>query len=208
MIRNLVSSTPSVAVDKIGVEAYAKYGGFLVQPRSWSSPMKAVNYGSVWGMDNGCFKEYNPTAILNMLKKSQGIPGCLFAVVPDVVCDAQSTLLLFNAWIGTYQRYGYPPCLVAQNGIEDTCIPWDSMAALFIGGCNLFKYSDLVRKLVAEAKQRGKWVHMGRVNSWRRIQYAIEIGCDSFDGTGHALYPENIRKHLPFQQMKIPKLAL
>jgi hypothetical protein len=208
MIRNLVSSTPKTAVDKIGIEAYQQYGGFLVQPRSWSSPQKAVDCGSVWAMDNGCFKAYDPDAILTMLKKSQGISGCLFAVVPDVVCDAAATLILFNAWISTYQRYGYPPCLVAQNGIENTRIPWDSMAALFIGGDNAFKYSNLTRELVTEAKQRGKWVHMGRVNSWRRIQYAIEIGCDSFDGTGHALYPENIRKHLPFQQMKIPKLAL
>ena len=30
---------------------------------------------------------------------------------------------------------------------------------------------------------RGKWVHMGRVNSTRRIRYAASIGCDSVDGT-------------------------
>ena len=36
---------------------------------------------------------------------------------------------------------------------------------------------------MAEAKRRRKWVHMGRVNSERRIRYAASIGCDSIDGT-------------------------
>jgi len=39
------------------------------------------------------------------------------------------------------------------------------------------------RELVREAKRRGKWVHMGRVNSLKRLQYATSIGCDSADGT-------------------------
>ena len=36
---------------------------------------------------------------------------------------------------------------------------------------------------MAEAKARLKWVHMGRVNSLRRLRYASAIGCDSADGT-------------------------
>jgi hypothetical protein len=32
-------------------------------------------------------------------------------------------------------------------------------------------------------KRAGKWVHMGRVNTDRRIRYAAAIGCDSIDGT-------------------------
>ena len=36
---------------------------------------------------------------------------------------------------------------------------------------------------MAEAKAHGKWVHMGRVNSLKRLQYAAAIGCDSADGT-------------------------
>ena len=31
---------------------------------------------------------------------------------------------------------------------------------------------------------------MGRVNSWPRIQYAYEIGCDSVDGSGFSMFPE------------------
>lgn len=39
------------------------------------------------------------------------------------------------------------------------------------------------RHLVWEAKERGKWVHMGRVNGESRVLYARDIGCDSVDGT-------------------------
>jgi hypothetical protein len=43
---------------------------------------------------------------------------------------------------------------------------------------------------VGEARGRGKWVHMGRVNSLRRLRYAAAIGCDSADGTYLAFGPD------------------
>jgi hypothetical protein len=53
-----------------------------------------------------------------------------------------------------------------------------------------WKLGQLARDLVAEAKQRGKWVHMGRVNSLKRYRYAKLIGCDSADGTFVAVAPD------------------
>jgi hypothetical protein len=38
------------------------------------------------------------------------------------------------------------------------------------------------------------WVHMGRVNSWRRYSYAAGLGIDSVDGTLLAHGPD---LHLP-----------
>ena len=56
--------------------------------------------------------------------------------------------------------------------------------ALFIGGAtNEFKLGPEVEAIVAEGRQRGIWIHMGRVNSLRRLVYAASIGCDSIDGT-------------------------
>lgn len=53
----------------------------------------------------------------------------------------------------------------------------------FIGGSTAWKLGPHARRLVADAKRRGKWVHMGRVNSLKRFRYAAAIGCDSCDGT-------------------------
>jgi hypothetical protein len=41
----------------------------------------------------------------------------------------------------------------------------------------------LAHRLGAETKRRGKWLHMGRVNSARRFAIAELMGCDSVDGT-------------------------
>jgi hypothetical protein len=49
--------------------------------------------------------------------------------------------------------------------------------------CTEWKTGPDAQALVAEAKRRGKWVHMGRVNSQKRYEYARAIGCDSVDGT-------------------------
>lgn len=46
-----------------------------------------------------------------------------------------------------------------------------------------WKLGPAAAELVAEAKARGLMVHMGRVNSRKRLQYAADIGCDSADGT-------------------------
>jgi hypothetical protein len=45
------------------------------------------------------------------------------------------------------------------------------------------KLGPEVEAIVAEARARNVWVHMGRVNSLRRLAYAASIGCDSVDGT-------------------------
>jgi hypothetical protein len=48
--------------------------------------------------------------------------------------------------------------------------------------------------LTTLAKARGKYVHMGRVNSLKRYRYAVSIGCDSVDGT---FLVRGARKNLP-----------
>ena len=62
-------------------------------------------------------------------------------------------------------------------------IPWDDFDCLFIGGRDSFKEGPIVRAACAEARRRGKWVHMGRVNGLRRLLVALEFGVDSVDGT-------------------------
>lgn len=53
-----------------------------------------------------------------------------------------------------------------------------------------WKMGAAARALAAQAKQRGLWVHMGRVSSLIRLLYAARIGCDSVDGTHAKFKPE------------------
>jgi len=160
--------------------------GRLVTPRHFCSLPE--HEGWPWAADNDCFQGLHPGAYFAMLDALVGARGhCLFVTVPDVVADAQATAKLFEVWWRALARRGLPAALVAQDGLEHLdrwlSIVWPRIDALFIGGSTEWKLGPGAEALVREAKDRGKWVHMGRVNSARRIRYAASIGCDSIDGT-------------------------
>lgn len=115
---------------------------------------------------------------------------CGFVVAPDVVGDAAATLARSAPFLPAIRAAGYPAAFVAQNGLEDLDVPWSSFDVLFIGGDTAWKLGPAARGLVAEAFARGKRVHMGRVNSLRRMRYAAAIGCHSVDGTFLAFGPD------------------
>lgn len=46
-------------------------------------------------------------------------------------------------------------------------------------------------QIVKRAKQRGLWIHMGRVNGSRRTKYAAALGCDSVDGSSTARFMQD-----------------
>lgn len=142
--------------------------------------------GVTWCADNGCFGKGYPgdEAWLAWLDSHKADAGtCLFAVAPDVVGDAAATLTRSLPFLPRIRAMGYPAAFVAQDGLENLNVPWDDFDVLFIGGSTEWKLGAAARDLVAEAKRRGKWIHMGRVNSERRLRYASFIGCDSADGT-------------------------
>lgn len=183
---NLIQNTAQLILDAHNGDT--NHCGQLSAPDSGYDVKKAVNLGMNWAMDNGCFKRYEPEKIIKMLKKNRDIPGCLFMTAPDVVGNHDETLLLFRAWLGTIQSYGYPVAFVIQNGATVHNVPFDSCQAIFIGGDNAFKYSQDVRDIIKEALKRGLWVHAGRVSTIRRIRYFFALGCHSFDSSGFSRF--------------------
>lgn len=141
--------------------------------------------GVKWCADNGAFSDrFNEGkwwAFLNA--NAYAAADCLFAVAPDVVGDAAATLERSLLWLPKIRALGYPAAFVAQDGAETVGVPWDEFDCLFIGGTTEWKLGPHAREIAVEAKRRGKWLHMGRVNSERRFEYAAAIGCDSADGT-------------------------
>ena len=61
---------------------------------------------------------------------------------------------------------------------------------MFVGGTTAYKMGAAAAACVREAKRRGLWAHMGRVNSGSRIKYAKSIGCDSCNGTRISLFTD------------------
>lgn len=129
------------------------------------------------------------------------------------VGDAEATLKRSAQWYGPIRELGYKVALVAQDGLKVEDVPWDEIDAIFIGGSDAYKVGEAPAgktrpvkldgtplgvpgcwEVVREAKRRGLWVHMGRVNSQSRYRLAKAMGCDSADGTYLTFGPD---KNLP-----------
>jgi hypothetical protein len=164
-----------------------------------------------WCADNGCFSDnWDEAKWWQFLTdNAHRADTCLFAVAPDVVGDAWATEQRSAPWLAKIRDLGYPVAYVAQDGLEELELPydgtdwWDAFDVLFIGGTTEWKLGPHARRLVAQAKARGKWVHMGRVNSEKRYRYAHSIGCDSADGTYLKFGPDvNLPKLLTWARVE------
>lgn len=174
-----------------GSALIAQYGGepwlgqFLC-PRSRNAIVLPL-----WAADNAAFSKFDPVAYATMLERAAAEPTRpLFVTVPDVVGDAFRTRWRFADWYPVLKRFRLPLAYVLQDGEHTDTVPWSLIAAVFVGGSTAFKVGAQARALVVEAQRRGKWVHMGRVNTVRRLMYAQQIGCDSVDGSGFARFPD------------------
>lgn len=140
-----------------------------------------------WAIDNGAFATFEPKAFQSLLKREEHHQDqCKFVTVPDVVGSARRTLEVFGHWVP--KLAGWPLALACQDGQEDQPMPWDSIAAIFIGGSTNWKVGPHAVGCIKAAQAMGKWVHVGRVNDPARFAYFDELGVDSIDGSGIARY--------------------
>lgn len=145
----------------------------------------------IWAADNACFaSKWDEKKWFSWLESKPNPASALFATVPDVVADHAGTRERWDRYAPMVSRLGYKPAFVLQNGATIDDVPFDTMGALFIGGTTDFKLSKEAREFVSICKEKNIWVHMGRVNSLRRMEIAKSWGCDSVDGTYLAFGPD------------------
>ena len=140
-----------------------------------------------WAIDNGAFSQFEEDAFLALLKReAHHAEKCLFVTAPDVVGSALRTLEIFERWRG--KLTGWRVALVCQDGQENLPIPWDDIAAVFIGGSTSWKCSPAASQIIRAAQILHKHVHVGRVIGPSRFQHFEDLGVDTVDGTGLARY--------------------
>jgi hypothetical protein len=140
-----------------------------------------------WAADNGCFagkwefeKHFD---WLDRLPRT-----ALFAVSPDVYPSAEESLRLGLEYAPLIREMGFKVAVVAQTGAEKLIWPWAELDCLFVGGERTenpkheWKTSEAAAGLCKTARNHGKAVHMGRVNSYKRLERARAMGCTSADG--------------------------
>jgi hypothetical protein len=187
-------STASVA----RMTAHRERLGILLTPANRNSVAAVVATGLPWAIDNGAYSGFDREAFDHLAReKAVGQPGLLWVAAPDTVGNAESTLFKFEYWQPRLAAGGLPIAFVGQDGLESLEPPWDRFECLFLGGSTAWKLSSAAWDLAAEAKRRGKLVHIGRVNSLRRMRVAQIFGCDSIDGSSASMFGDKyIHKYL------------
>lgn len=180
-IRDVLQARPTIA---------RRHLGHLLTPHNQNLISSLLATKLPIACDNSCFGGLDVPALERMLIAVQPYARRIgWCAVPDVVADHRATLRQFGQYAGLVGWAGLPLAFVAQDGCEPIAgVPWNDIRCLFIGGSTAWKLSDATAALIREAKYRGKWVHIGRVNSFARINHFDALGADSFDGSQFSMF--------------------
>jgi hypothetical protein len=156
--------------------------GHLMSPEGWRRPDPAFPYA----IDNGAFGAWKPGrafdggAFYSLLERV-GIEPIKpeWVAVPDVVMDRAGTLSMWRQWAPVVARVGAPLAFVVQDGMKAADVPAEA-AVIFVGGSTPWKWLT-----VPMWCEQGRRVHVGRVNSGRRLRQCARLGVESCDGTGY-----------------------
>lgn len=167
---------------------YKPFLGWLNTPRSAMSFDTLQKTRLPIGIDNSAFTFFDEKRYRGLISRINC--DVEWITLPDVVGDAKTTTAMFHEW---KTKIDLPRAYVGQDGCEDIEIPWNDFNCFFIGGTTEWKLSQEAAVVVKEAQRRGKLVHMGRVNSQKRLRYAYQLGVDSIDGSGYSRF---LKKYL------------
>lgn len=155
--------------------------------------------GFPYGLDNGAWSAYSAgrpfdeklfsTALRKLGRDAD------WTVIPDVVAGGPASLDLSLRWMRTVLDETPRALLAVQDGmIASDVRGWlGSRVGLFVGGSTAWKERTMQEwgNLGAEL---GCWVHVGRVNSVRRISMCSAARAHSFDGTSASRFQVTLRK--------------
>jgi hypothetical protein len=146
-----------------------------------------------YALDNGAYgawekkHEWDEHAYIELLENARRATYPLWAAVPDVVCDRDATIAKWPIWSRKVREIlpHTPLAFVVQDGMTPADVPADA-EVIFVGGGNDFKWRTL-RTWTANFPR----VHVGRVNSERKLWQCHDAGAESCDGTGWTMGGED-----------------
>jgi hypothetical protein len=133
-----------------------------------------------------------------------------FIVAPDIVEGGLESLKLSMSWIGRLSRYPGELLIAVQDGMtEKEIFPilerFD--VGLFVGGSTEWKLRTL--PIWGSLSKRFQcYLHVGRVNSARRIALCALAGVDSIDGSTLLLNPTDQKATALSNALRQPALFL
>lgn len=155
--------------------------------------------GFRYGLDNGAWTAHQRGGSFDerlfsvaLAKMGQGAD---WTVVPDIVGGGLESLKLSLRWLPSVLDATQVALIAVQDGMSfgDVGHLLGKRVGLFVGGSTPWKLStiDGWAKLGRDA---GCWVHVGRVNTVKRILSCSIAGVHSFDGTSASRYCKTLPK--------------
>lgn len=153
-----------------------------------------------YGVDNGawgCYRRgvpFDSDAFLRLLDQYGECAD--WAVLPDIVAGGERSLELSLSWWPRLRDRCPDWLLPVQDGMEP-CVVVNALSSMpancgvFLGGTTEWKLANLER-YGAIARGLGRYYHVARVNTARRIRLCAEVGADSIDGTSATRYANTL----------------
>lgn len=150
-----------------------------------------------WAVDNGAWSAYLQGKSFDEDAFSRAIDkvgeGADWVVLPDIVAGGMASLDLSLKWLDRLRGFPERALIAVQDGItvDDVRDYLGPMVGLFIGGSTPWKLATL-DAWAALSRRKGCYLHVGRVNSLKRINACAQVGANSFDGTSIIAFPNSI----------------
>ena len=165
-----------------------------------------TNHGFSYALDNGAWRAhqqdipFDEPAFVDMLGKHAA--GSDWIVSPDIVCGGMDSLECSLSWLPRLEIYGRRILIPVQDDMTDEHIMplVGDGVGIFVGGSTEFKERSLPM-WGRVSHETGCILHVGRVNSCRRIALCGAAGATSFDGSGASKFSVTVRK-LTFAAMQ------
>jgi hypothetical protein len=164
-----------------------------IRTRGWGLMVSASGVQRTEGferyaLDNGAWtahqqrRPWDEAAFVRLLEALGA--GADFVVAPDIVAGGRESLRLSERWLPRLDGIGRRRLIPVQDGMTtgDVRPVLGAEIGIFVGGSTAFKL-DTMPVWGALARERRCYMHVGRVNTARRIRLCAMAGADSFDGS-------------------------
>lgn len=159
--------------------------------------------GMPYGLDNGAWTYHQKGLPFDEARYALALDKLAaradWVVVPDVVGNAEATMRLTAKWLPMLPPLrAQRPLVAVQDGmtiadVERLIGSHGRRVGVFLGGSTEWKL-DTMAMWGAWCLEQGRYFHVARVNTMKRIRVAADAHASSFDGTSVTRFPVNLTR--------------
>ena len=175
----------------------------LLRDNGWNllvvAGQKLQTHGFQYALDNGAWSSFQNGLPFNVHEFEKAVTklgdNAEFIVVPDIVEGGLESLRFSESWLPTLDGIGKRRLIAVQDGMTTADVEpiLSTEIGIFIGGSTEFK-ENTMPEWGRVCRDKNAYLHVGRVNSRRRIKLCATCGVHSFDGSSVFKFSSTIHR--------------